>query len=68
MEKKNLMIAVGYGKVRKIAKAFNCSESMVSKSLNGYKDNELSKKIRHVALTQFGGVEMQAVKKDTNEK
>lgn len=61
MEKKKTVIMVGYGKVRKIAYVFGCSESMVSKSLHGHKNNELAVKIRHVALTQFGGIEMQPV-------
>jgi len=61
------IIRVEYGKVRKIAKAFGCSESMVSESLNGYKNTMLSIKIRHVALTQFGGKELQEVKQEYTE-
>ncbi len=61
------IIRVEYGKVRKIAKVFGCSESMVSESLSGYKNTTLSKKIRHVALTQFGGKELQEVKHENPE-
>ncbi len=51
-------IWVPYGVGRKIAKIFGCSVIMVSLSLNGAKDTKLAKKIRHVALTQYGGKEI----------
>ena len=61
------MIMVGHGKMQEIAKVFGISESMVSKSLRGHRKGSLAKKIRYVALTQFGGREMQAVAKEKGE-
>lgn len=55
------MIMVEHGGVRKLAKAFNVSEAMISLSLRGKRTGELAKKIRHVAKEQYGGVEMQAI-------
>lgn len=62
-----IIIMVGHGKVREIARVFKITESMVSMSLRGKRDTELAKKIRHVALTQYGGVEMKPVKRNTKE-
>ena len=62
------MIVVPYGKMREIAKAFGVDESMVSKSLRNKRNGDLAKKIRHVALTQFDGVEMQQVNKTDTKK
>lgn len=52
------IIMVKYGSVRKLAKAFGVSESCISQALRGHKNGANAKKIRHVALTQFEGVEM----------
>ncbi len=62
------IIMVGHGKVSEIAKVFGCTNGMVSLSLRDRRKGDLAKKIRHVALTQFDGVEMKPVKKDTNNK
>lgn len=56
------IIMVGHGKVKEIAKVFGVSKTAVSLALRDHRKNELTKKIRHVALTQFGGTEMQQVK------
>lgn len=54
-------ILVKYGSVRKLAKAFGVSESLVSQALRGQQNGEKAKKIRHVALSQYGGVEFQNI-------
>ncbi len=56
-------IIVPHGSGKKLSKIFKCSEGTVSDALSGHYDSELSKKIRHVALTQFEGVEMAIIKK-----
>lgn len=51
-------IVLEYGKINEVAKVMCCTREMVSKSLN-YKSNSfLARKIRHVAKTQFGGIEV----------
>jgi len=57
------IILVHRGNTKKIAAAFGVTKSMVSMSLRGHRMGELAKKIRHVALTQYGGVEMEPVNK-----
>lgn len=57
------MIMVEQGKIQEIAKAFGCHYSMVSHALKGNRNSPLAKKIRHVALTQYDGVEMVPVEK-----
>lgn len=57
------MIKVEHGKMQDIAKAFDCSVSMVGHALKGRRNSPLVKKIRHVALTQYDGVEMVPVEK-----
>jgi hypothetical protein len=54
----NRKIIVEYGKVNKIASTMNCTRVMVSKALNYHKNSPLARKIRHVAVTQFGGKEL----------
>lgn len=54
---------VRYGGVRKLAKVFGVSEAYVSKSLRGHAGGDRARKIRHVALTQFEGVEMEPADK-----
>lgn len=55
---------VDYGVVRKLAKAFNISESYVSRALRYDRDGDRAKKIRHVALTQYDGLEMESIKRE----
>lgn len=57
------MVMVEHGKMQEIAKAFGCTVAMVSYSLKGRRNGEMAKKIRHVALTQYDGVEMIPVQK-----
>ncbi len=63
MEDKNKLarIYVPYGVGRKLTKVFGCTLQMVSVALAGKRNTELAKKIRHTALTQYGGTE---IKKD----
>lgn len=57
--KKKTKIFVGYGKGRAIAEALNCSEVYVSMVFNGKApDTSLARKIRHVALKEYNGVEI----------
>ncbi len=58
-KKKLSRIYVPYGAGRKLAKVFGCTLQMVSIALAGKKNTELAKKIRHTALTQYGGKEIQ---------
>lgn len=58
------IIMVCHGSVKKIAKVFKITEAMVSMSLRGKRNGELAMKIRHVALTQYKGTEMQPVSKN----
>ncbi len=55
MEKAKTIIKVPYGTGRKLAKALRCTNVMVSMSLNFKKDTSLAKKIRYVAIKQYGG-------------
>ncbi len=58
MEKKLNLIKVPRGQGIKIAKVFGCTPARVSQALSGdYAGSKLTIKIRHVALTQFDGVE-----------
>lgn len=57
-EDKQKRIWLPYGNAKKIAKVFDCSVQFVSYSLSGVKTSELAKKIRHTALTQYKGVEI----------
>lgn len=58
------IIMVRYGGVRKLAKVFGVSEAYVSKSLRGHAGGDRARKIRHVALTQMDGMEMEQVNND----
>lgn len=51
-------IVIEHGCQKSIAKAFGCTREMVSKSLNYSKDTTLAKKIRYVAVKEYGGVEV----------
>ena len=59
-KKKKTKIFVGYGKGRAIAEALNCSEVYVSMVFNGKapRYSSLARKIRHVALNEYNGVEI----------
>lgn len=48
-------IYVAYGVGNKIAKAMQCTPAEVSYALTFARDNETSRKIRKVAIEQFGG-------------
>ena len=43
-------------------RVFNCTAAVVSLALDGTRDNDTSRKIRHVAMTQLGGIKVQDVK------
>lgn len=52
-------IVLEYGVIAKIAKVMKCTPEMVSKSVNYKKNSQLARKIRYVAIEQFGGVEVE---------
>ena len=54
----NRRIVMDRGNVVKIAKTMNCTREMVSKALNFKKDTDLARRIRHVAKSQYGGIEI----------
>ncbi len=47
-----------YGAINNIAKVFKCTRQTVSRSLAGTGKGVNDDKIRHTALTQYGGVEI----------
>ncbi len=51
-------IILEYGKVKQLAWTFRCSREMVSKALHFKKNSELARKIRYVAVQQYGGIEI----------
>lgn len=51
-------IVLDYGKANQLAKTFKCSREMVSKALHFRKNSELARKIRYVAVQQYGGIEI----------
>ena len=48
-------IVVDHGDQQKIAAAMGCTREMVSKSLNYAKNTTLARKIRYVAVKEYGG-------------
>lgn len=59
MKNKLNLIKLKRGKGIELAKVFGCTPARVSQALNGLSPkNELTIKIRHVAITQFDGEEM----------
>lgn len=52
-KKERIILPHGVG--TKLAKVFGCTPAMVSNALNGNRESELARKIRHVAVTQYGG-------------
>lgn len=61
MNKKLNVIKLKRGQGKELAKAFNCTPARVSQALNGIGAEDLTKKIRHVALKEYGGVELSPV-------
>ncbi|MCR5362429.1 MAG: hypothetical protein K6E73_10555 [Bacteroidales bacterium] len=55
----NKRIVTKYGDSTRIAQAMNCTLAMVSKALTYKKDTPLARRIRHVAKTQYGAVEVE---------
>jgi predicted transcriptional regulator len=51
-------ILIEHGKRKEIAKAFGVSGAAVTLALHGLRTGDLSRKIRHVAKTQYNGVEL----------
>lgn len=51
-------IVMKRGAVNKISRDMNITHEMVSKAVNFKKDSELARKIRYVATSQYGGVEV----------
>lgn len=57
-------IVVDHGDQRKIAAAMGCTREMVSKSLNYAKDTTLARKIRYVAVKEYGGASVEIGRQD----
>lgn len=51
-------ILLPYGAARKIAKALSCSDTTVSLALSYRRNDQMSRKVRKVALEQYGGHEV----------
>ncbi len=51
------IILIEYNVAKEMADLMGCSKTMVSLSLQGKRNSDLAKKIRNVALTQYGGIE-----------
>lgn len=52
----NKRIIVGYGVGKRIATLMGITPEMVSKSLNYKKDSHLARRVRYMAIKNFGGV------------
>lgn len=52
--KKRVIVERGVG--RRIAKLLDITPEMVSKSLNFGKDSRLARRVRYIAVKDFGGV------------
>lgn len=52
--KKRIIVERGVG--RHIAKLLSITPEMVSKSLNFSKDSHLARRVRYIAIKDFGGV------------
>lgn len=59
-EKLNKILVV-HGDRKKLMQKLNTTYPTVRGALSGNSDSEISKKIRHLALTEFNGVEMASV-------
>ena len=55
MEKRVKVVMLPYGKGKKIAQALGISEKTVTQAIKGYVDNDLARKIRYVAIKEYGG-------------
>lgn len=51
-------IVVEYGNVKKLSEALNCTPQMTTLSLAYKRNSILARKIRRVAVEQYGGVEV----------
>lgn len=51
-------IVVEYGNVKKLSEALNCTQQMTTLSLAYKRNSILARKIRRVAVEQYGGVEV----------
>ena len=56
--KKDSRIVVPYGAGKRIARVMGVTTVMVSESLSGRKCTKTAERIRHRALNDFGGVEI----------
>jgi len=66
MKDKNNRIITEHGTVNKLAKTFRVSTAVVSMALNGKRESDLCRKIRHTAITQYGGREYAPVNTGEN--
>lgn len=48
-------IIIDYGKAKEIASLMKCTKEMVSLSMNFRKNSQLARKIRYVAIKEYGG-------------
>ena len=48
-------IIIDYGKAKEIASLMKCTKVMVSLSMNFRKNSQLARKIRYVAIKEYGG-------------
>lgn len=55
-EMRSKVVWIPFGVRPAIAKALNVSEKSVSQAINGNEDSAMSRKIRYVALKEYGGV------------
>lgn len=58
-KKRILIVGLERGTNLKIARALGVTKEMVSKSICGRKNTPLARKIRHVAVSQYGGKEVE---------
>ena len=58
-KKRTLVVGLERGTNLKIARALGVTKEMVSKSICGRKNTPLARKIRHVAVSQYGGKEVE---------
>ena len=61
-EKRIIIVGLTVGTGKEIAKALGCCTKMVSLAVQGRKRTPLAKKIRNVAIQQYGGVEVEVSK------
>lgn len=61
-EKRVIVAGLAIGTREKIARSLGCCTKMVSLAVQGRKRTPLAKKIRNVAIQQYGGVEVEVSK------